>query len=121
MDLGEGVVGPQALSFAAGVPAGQAHEMVRTHVEAVVLLDALLPQNGALQAIRELRLDECCKDSAVLVVGPDSARSMYNAMRDYGADDFVPIPFDREELVSSIDKRQFFELLKRKFDLWQES
>lgn len=86
----------------------------------VVLLDALLPQNGALQAIKELRLDECCRDAVVLVIGPDSARSMYNAMRDYGADDFVPVPFDREELVSSIDKRQFFELLKRKFDLWQE-
>ena len=36
------------------------------------------------------------------------------------ADDFVPVPFDREELVSSIDKAQFFELLKRKFELWQE-
>jgi len=86
----------------------------------VVLLDALLPRNSAVDALRELRMEEWCRDAVILVIGPDSSRSMYNAMRDYGADDFVPIPFEREELVSSIDKGQFFELLKRKFDLFAE-
>jgi anti-sigma B factor antagonist len=86
----------------------------------VILLDALMPQNEALQAVREIRLKNWGKGAVILVIGPDSSRSLYNAMHDYGADDFVPIPFDREELVSSIDKGQFFQLLKRKFDLWAE-
>ncbi len=86
----------------------------------VVLLDALMPRNAALDAVKQMRIAPNFRNSVILVIGPDSSRSMYNAMRDYGADDFVPVPFDREELVSSIDKPQFFELLKRKFSLWQE-
>jgi len=86
----------------------------------IILIDALMPRNSALQAVKELRMDKWCKDAVILVIGPDSSRSMYTAMREYGADDFVPIPFAREELVSSIDGQQFFELLKKKFALWAE-
>lgn len=86
----------------------------------VILLDALMPRNSALQAVKELRMDKWCKDAVILVIGPDSSRAMYSSMREYGADDFVPIPFAREELVSSIDGKQFFELLKKKFELWSE-
>ena len=86
----------------------------------VILLDALMPRNSALQAVKELRMDKWTKDAVIFVIGPDSSRTLFNAMRDYGADDFVPIPFAREELVSSIDGKQFFELLKKKFALWAE-
>jgi len=86
----------------------------------LILLDALMPGNRSLEAVKEFRIDKWCKDAVILVIGPDSSRQMYNSMREYGADDFVPIPFAREELVSSIDAKQFFELLKKKFELWAE-
>ncbi|MCH8153019.1 MAG: STAS domain-containing protein [Planctomycetes bacterium] len=86
----------------------------------VILLDALMPRNSALQAVKELRLDKWCKGAVILVVGPDSSRVMFNFMKEYGADDFIPIPFVREELVSSIDAKQFFDLLRRKFELKAE-
>jgi DNA-binding response OmpR family regulator len=70
--------------------------------------------------VKMLRMDAQFRKAVILVIGPDSSRAMYNAMHEYGADDFVPVPFAREELVSSIELPQFFELLKRKFQLWSE-
>lgn len=67
-----------------------------------VILDLMLPGLGGLEVLAELRADEELNDIPVLVITAWSETRQ--DLVDAGADDFLPKPFDPDQLRVTIEK-----------------
>lgn len=67
-----------------------------------VVLDLMLPGLGGLDVLAELRRDERLAEMPVLVITAWSETR--EDLVDAGADDFLPKPFDPDELRVKLDK-----------------
>ena len=84
---------------------GDARELWQTLATAtpdILLLDLMLPRQSGLELLQELRREPRWADLPIIIVTArgdvgDRARGL-----EFGADDYVPKPFDRRELLARI-------------------
>ena len=71
----------------------------------LIISDIEMPGQSGFELIRELRNDSSLKKVPVIVVSGFGSRAHVRAGMGLGADDYIPKPFTREELVQSVQAR----------------
>jgi DNA-binding response OmpR family regulator len=92
--------GYQVVCCANGI---EAMHQLQEHVWSLVILDRLLPGKGGMQILRWIRSENDLKHLPVMVVtalGQTSER-VYGLKQ--GADDYLPKPFEPDEMVARVD------------------
>jgi len=68
----------------------------------VILLDWIMPKMNGLEVLSELRRDERTKDIIVFMLSAKNMMDDVSTALAYGADDYIPKPFDGVELGQRI-------------------
>ena len=82
--------GQSALDCAAQAPAD------------VYVIDVRMPGLTGMDVCRRLRADPATRDSRILLMSAETTADSLTAARDAGADDYLPKPFSRAELLRRI-------------------
>jgi two-component system, sensor histidine kinase and response regulator len=85
--------------------AGSALAAARRREPQLIISDIEMPGQSGFELIRELRSDKSLKKVPVIVVSGFGTRAHVRAGMGLGADDYIPKPFTREELVQSVQAR----------------
>lgn len=98
----------QRLGYVALTASGpvEALEIVRRDHPGLVLTDALMPQMDGRELCRTIKHDETISDTTVVVMSSvyTSPRYKYEALKEFGADDYLPKPIDIEALGIVLQK-----------------
>ena len=70
----------------------------------LVLLDVMLPGYSGLQVLEAMRDDEELREVPVIVVSAWQTPADRDAASEAGADDFLPKPFELEELTDAVSR-----------------
>jgi putative two-component system response regulator len=110
---------PLGYSVAAAADGQEALEAVRANPPDIVLMDALMPRMGGLEATRQLKASEETRIIPVIMITGlrdlDDKVSAFQA----GADDFLTKPFERVELqarIASLLKVKAYNEQKRRYE-----
>lgn len=71
----------------------------------LIISDIEMPGQSGLDLLRELRADRTLRRVPVIVVSGFGSRAQVRTGMGLGADDYIPKPFTREELVHSVQAR----------------
>jgi len=71
----------------------------------LIISDIEMPGQSGLDLLRELRADRSLRRVPVIVVSGFGSRAHVRTGMGLGADDYIPKPFTREELVHSVQAR----------------
>jgi len=77
-------------------------EMIQRSKPELVLLDLMLPDIDGLEVCRQLKGDEATSDIAIIMVSAKGEESDIVLGLGLGADDYIPKPFSRKELVARV-------------------
>jgi hypothetical protein len=77
-----------------------------------ILIDASLPSQEVVLFIRQIRTMPMIRTIGIIVIGLPSQRNIGRAVIEQGADFFVPLMFNGEEIMAKLDQRSFFARLK---------
>ena len=72
----------------------------------LIISDIEMPGQSGLDLLRELRADRSLRRVPVIVVSGFGSRAHVRTGMGLGADDYIPKPFTREELVKALDQEQ---------------
>ncbi len=79
-------------------------ESIGTEAAALYLLDIRMPRMGGLELCRVLRATPATRESMVLLMSAEASPGDVAAGLAAGADDFLPKPFSRRQLLSRIER-----------------
>jgi class 3 adenylate cyclase/DNA-binding CsgD family transcriptional regulator len=99
--LMEAVLEPQGYVVRAADSGEKALDLVKTEAIDLVLLDILMPEMDGYEVCRRLRADEATASLPVVMVTSSGNQEKLAAL-EAGADDFIPKPFDRAELLARV-------------------
>lgn len=71
----------------------------------VVLMDLMMPRMDGWEATRRIKADDRTKDSTVIAVSAHSQVDELQRARQAGCDDFIPKPYDLEQLANVVRER----------------
>ena len=71
----------------------------------VILMDLMMPRMDGWEATRRIKSDARTKSSSVIAVSAHSHRDEQQRAKQAGCDDFVPKPYDLEQLAELVRKR----------------
>lgn len=77
-------------------------EMIQRSKPELVLLDLMLPDIDGLEVCRQLKGDEETSDISIIMVSAKGEESDIVLGLGLGADDYIPKPFSRKELVARV-------------------
>lgn len=77
-------------------------EMIRRSRPELVLLDLMLPDIDGLEICRQLKGEEDTRNIAIIMVSAKGEESDIVLGLGIGADDYIPKPFSRKELVARV-------------------
>ncbi|MBL8385328.1 MAG: response regulator [Burkholderiales bacterium] len=75
---------------------------VRREVPDLVILDHYLPDTTGEQLLEALRADSATRDTPIIYLTIDGSRHRFRKTMTAGADDFLPKPFQPQELVDAV-------------------
>jgi CheY-like chemotaxis protein/anti-anti-sigma regulatory factor len=82
-----------------------------------VIMDTRLPAHDIARFIRQVRTSPKLRRIGIFLVGPASQVSQIRTLVEEGADRFVPLMFQGEEILARLEDRQaFFKRLKDAYD-----
>ncbi|MBA2568587.1 MAG: response regulator [Actinobacteria bacterium] len=93
---------PSGYRFAEASDGFVALQLAQELAPDAVILDLMLPGLSGFEVLAEMRADDRLRDTPVLVVTAWSERR--EDVIAAGADDFLPKPFDPDELKRALDK-----------------
>jgi DNA-binding response OmpR family regulator len=70
----------------------------------LVLLDLMLPNIDGYKVCRLLKFDERYRDIPILIMSARSNPEDVQLARQVGADDFIPKPFDPDDLIRRVGR-----------------
>jgi len=95
----------------------QATDFIERHSMHSVVVDSKIPMHDIARFIRQIRINPRLRSMGIFIVGPASHVSQIRVLIEEGADRFVPIMFQGEEILSRLEDRQiFFGRLKEAYD-----
>jgi twitching motility two-component system response regulator PilH len=87
------------------LPGGDAvEERVRAERPDLLLLDIVMPRRNGYEILRALRRDERTRATRIVLVSSKNQESDRRWGKRQGADEYLPKPFTREELLQMVER-----------------
>ncbi|WP_283166643.1 HD domain-containing phosphohydrolase [Thermodesulfovibrio yellowstonii] len=100
----------------------EAIEILKTHTPDVIVLDIRMPRMNGIEVLNVLKSDPNTSHIPVVVLSGDD-KERKNALKN-GANDFIPKPFDAEELklrvINNLHVKKYHDLIKNINDVLQK-
>lgn len=94
-------VGHQVIAL----PGGDAvEERVTVEKPDLLLLDIVMPKRNGYEILRALRRDERTRGTRIVLVSSKNQESDRHWGKRQGADEYLPKPFTRDELVAMVER-----------------
>jgi len=114
--LMEAVLSPQGYEVRTATSGADALTIVAREAVDLVLLDILMPGMDGYEVCRRLRADEKSAALPIVMVTSSGDQEKLNAL-EAGADDFIPKPFDRAELLARVKSllrvKSYYDVVQR--------
>ncbi len=81
-----------------------------------LIVDTGLGAHELAQLVRQIRANSRLRGIGIFPVGPPSQKTIGRTLEGEGADRFVPLVFNGEEIAANLDTRAFFARLKDAYD-----